>query len=246
MSRRFVIKSALIIGGTLLLIDAAIMAVVANFNSGVIITSIAALVLLLCGVFFNRIFKIKWFTYSFGIGFILSAGMIIFIAVYGKADNVTFTEDAVIVLGAGIKGEQVTLPLAYRLDKAVDYHKKNPNALIILSGGQGFQESITEALAMERYLLNRGVTKDKIIKEEESTSTYTNLVNSKKILDGYFDDDYIVALITNDFHIFRTTSVAKKIGLDSTHYHAKIKWYTIPTNYLRECAAIAKTWILGT
>lgn len=245
MKWKLILKFLSITVGILLLINTAIMAVIANFNLGVVFSGILAIGLLLCGVFLEKLFKIKWLLYTLGIAFGLFISLVTFIAVYGQNDNVTYAEDAVIVLGAGIRGEQVTSALAYRLDKAVEYSHKNPDAVIVVSGGQGFQETITEALAMEKYLINRGVAKAKIIKEENATSTYTNFSNSQEILDGYFKRPYKIALITNDFHIYRATRIAKTIGLDCTHYHAEILWYTIPGNYLRESAAVIKTWLMG-
>lgn len=236
------IKYALLAVGVLLLAYTAVLAVIANFNAGVIITAAVSVVLILYGAFFDRLRTIKWLARVFVIGLGALACLTAFIAIYGRADNVTYTEDAVIVLGAGIRGEQVTLPLAYRLDKAVEYSKKNPDAVIVVSGGQGFQEDIPEALAMERYLISKGVGEERIVREENSTSTYTNFTYSKEILDQLFDGDYKTAFITNNFHIYRATLTAKAAGLDSTHYHAKIQWYLIPVSYLRECAAVMKTW----
>lgn len=170
--------------------------------------------------------------------------MMLFIHFYGKNDNISYQEDAVIVLGAGIKGEKVMKMLAYRLDKAVEYSERNPGAVIIVSGGQGRREDIPEALAMERYLIDKGIAKERIIKEDKSTSTYENLIFSKKILDERFETPYKLAIITNGFHIFRAAGMAERLGLDITHLHAEIDWYYIPYNYLRECAAIAKMWLL--
>lgn len=175
-------------------------------------------------------------------GFII---MILFLAVYGKTDNATYNEDAVIVLGAGVKGEYVTPLLAYRLLKAVDFSKRNPNAVIIVSGGQGPDEDISEALAMERYLIARGVPPEKIIKEDASTSTYENLLFSKEILDSIFGDSYKVTVVTNDFHIFRAAGIAGKLGLTATHLHSNTKWSTMPLNYTRECLALVKFWVFG-
>ena len=237
------IKTALLTGGILLFINTVIMAVVANFNISIIIGIVVSAALILYGVFFNSLYNVKWLTYTVITGFALFICLALFIAVYGSKDNVTYSEDAVIVLGAGIKGELVSDPLARRLDKAVEYHAKNPAAPIVVSGGQGFEETITEALAMERYLISKGIPKDKIIKEEKSTSTNTNFNNSKEILDKYFDRQYKIVFITNDFHIYRAARLAKAAGFSYTHYHAKINRRTVPMTYLRECAAVIAAWV---
>ena len=64
------------------------------------------------------------------------------------------TEKIIIVLGAGLKGDTPSLALERRLEKAAEYMNKNGNAIAIVSGGQGKGETISEAQAMENYLLN--------------------------------------------------------------------------------------------
>lgn len=215
-----------------------------NFSVGHIICAAFSCAVILCGVFFERLVKLKWLTYGVLAFCGMAAAFMLFLFVYGVNDNVSFKEDAVIVLGAGIRGERVSLLLALRLDKAVEYYRRNP-VPVIVSGGQGIQEDITEALAMERYLVERGVPQSAIIKEDKATSTYENLLHSKKILDGMLTVPCKTAVITNDFHIFRTASLAKGLGLDVSHYHANTVWYSMPLNYTRECLAVCKMWLLG-
>lgn len=83
--------------------------------------------------------------------------------------------DYIIVLGAGIKGEQVTPLLASRIDQGIEILKKNPKALLIMSGGQGKGEDIPEGEAMARYAINKGIDESKIIIEDKSTNTKENL-----------------------------------------------------------------------
>lgn len=239
------IKAILLILGILTLAFAVASVFLVNFNFGIIIIFGISCVLISYGLFFEKLVKLKWVTYSILAVFVLFLTMILFIGFYGGADNATFDEDVAIVLGAGVRGEQVSQMLAYRLDKAAEYSAKNPKAVIVVSGGQGPQEDITEALAMERYLLDKGVAKERIIKEEDATSTYENFLYSKKILDEMFDRPYNTVIITNGFHIFRAVKLAKILELDVTHYHAKIEWYSVTISYSRECLATLKMWLLG-
>ena len=87
------------------------------------------------------------------------------------------------MLGAGLKGDTPSLALERRLEKAAEYMNKNGNAIAIVSGGQGKGETISEAQAMENYLLNHGIREDRIIKEDNSTSTYENFEYSKLMMD---------------------------------------------------------------
>lgn len=87
----------------------------------------------------------------------------------------------ILVLGSKIYGENVSPLLAKRLDKAINIYKQNFNKpLIIVSGGQGKDEIVSEAVAMKKYLLYKGISEYNIILEYKSTSTYENMLFSKK------------------------------------------------------------------
>lgn len=241
---------AIFITGIILSVYGAFMASVSNFNLGIVLTGLIAIGVLLWGIFYEKIKKVtrngvlKWVKMGVVTVVCIEALVVGFIAVYGNCDNVTYNEDAVIVLGAGIRGDRVTVPLARRLNSAIEYHKKNPEALIVVTGGQGYQESVTEAYAMEKYLLERGVDKTKIVKEEKATSTGENMRFSKEILDEMTDGEYSVAVITNKFHIYRGVCIAKMEGFENVHHMgAEIKWYNVIPCYLRESLAVMKMWV---
>ena len=181
-----------------------------------------AAILVLCGI----VFAIT------GIGFL---------HFYGTNDNVTYDEDAVIILGAGIKGERLSLTLKYRLDKGLEYIALNPDAKIIVTGGKGPGEGITEAEAMRRYLTSQGIANSRIIIEDKATSTYENLMYSSEFLS---EGDEVV-IVTDGFHIFRGVSMAKKFGLEPTHLHSKSYIPQLPLNFVRELAAVMKMFVLG-
>ena len=160
------------------------------------------------------------------------------IAAYGRRDNITFDEDAVIVLGKGLDGDKVPPNLAKRLDKAIEYHEKNPKALIVVSGGKGSDEKLSEAQAMYDYLISKGMPEEIIIIEDKSTTTYENFIFSTDILKERMGEDYSVAFISNRFHIWRAERLAKSLGINATHMGAGLEWHTVPANYLREISVI--------
>ncbi len=225
--------------------------VLSNMNLGVAAIVLMGAVFLLCGIFYEKIKELtqrgilKYLKIFAIAAFIAELVFTVGLALYGERDNVTYKEQAVIVLGAGIRGDKVTLPLKLRLDKAIEYSKKNPDGIIVVSGGQGFQESVTEAYAMEKYLTENGVSPDKIIKEEKATSTNENMRFSKDILDSKFDEPYEIAVISNGFHIYRGVAIAHEEGFENvTHMHAGLQWYNVLPCYIRESIAVLKLWIL--
>ena len=140
------------------------------------------------------------------------------------------------------------LPLKLRLDKALEYHEKNPDALIIVSGGQGYGEDVTEAFAMKRYLVQNGVPEEIVVEEDKATSTSENMKYSKEILEndfGYTADNIKIAFVTNNFHVFRSIKLAQLAGFYNTTYlHTSLQWYNYIPNYIRETLAIFKMWLL--
>lgn len=215
---------------------------------GILFTYIAGLFFLLCGVFYNFLCKkIPLVLRCVVAGcVVLEIAFIAFLNIYGSVDSVTYKEDAVIVLGAGVQGEKVSLTLKNRLDRAVEYYSVNPHAVIVVSGGQGYGEDITEALAMERYLLENGIPDENIIKEENATSTAENFKFSKELLDEYFNRPYTVAYITNDFHIYRAGLIASSQGFrNATYCHSSAPFYMVITNGIRESLAVMYQWVFA-
>lgn len=235
--------------GLALIIYGVILSMMSNFNTGILMIFALGGLFIIYGLFYKRLDRyaaVRVISRLVIATLCAEAILVGFIAYSGVHDNVSYNEDAVIVLGAGIHGDRVSLPLKRRLDKALEYHEKNPSAIIVVTGGKGFQETVTEAEAMEKYLLGKGAEPECIIKEENATSTNENMRFTKEILDSRFDGDYSVAVITNNFHIYRSVSIAKNEGFtEVTHLHAGLEWYNLMPCYLRETLAVLKLWILG-
>ena len=229
--------------GGLLLGNTALMMTIANLNFGLLPVAMLGTALLVYGLFFEKLPFRRLISGVLAFGLSVIIAFTSFLALYGRNDNATYNEKTVIVLGCGIRGERVSVGLAKRLNKAYEYHLQNPDAVIIVSGGQGPQEDISEALAMKRYLVSKGVPEDRIIMEDKSTSTITNFKYSHEIMKEKGLPDDSVVFVTNGYHVYRGASYAKAEGLTVTHLGTDIIWYTIPMNYLREMLAVMKMWV---
>lgn len=117
--------------------------------------------------------------------------------------------DYVIVLGAQVRGEIPSRALRRRLDRALEYVRENPGTVLILSGGQGPDEGISEAECMRRYLTEKGIQEDRMLLEAKSTNTRENLAFSGDLLDKEKDH---VGLLTNNFHVYRAMMLARRQG----------------------------------
>jgi len=117
--------------------------------------------------------------------------------------------DYVIVLGAGIRGTTPTRPLRYRIQTAYDYMMKNPDTILIASGGKGWDEQISEAECIRNVLVEMGLDENRILLEDKSKDTEENIRNSYELI---VDKESQVGVVTNSFHIWRAVEIAKSQG----------------------------------
>lgn len=150
--------------------------------------------------------------------------------------------DYVIVLGAQVRGERVTKSLAKRLDAAYDYLVENENTKVVCTGGQGNGENVSEAFAEKRYLMEKGITEDRIIMEDKSTSTYENLKFSLEIIEN---KDADIAIVTNNFHVYRAVMLGEHVGFKNLSGIAGKSDNRLLLNYMvREGLALFKEIIV--
>jgi len=180
----------------------------------------------------------------FIISFIIIEGLII----RAGSTRDTETPDYVVILGAGLNGDVPSLTLSQRLKASLELLEVLPEETrIVVSGGQGPGETITEAEAMKSYLVRHGISEDRIIKEDKSTSTEENLVFSRKLIREIDSKENLkITIVTSNFHMFRSNALAKEVGFDDVQsWSAPIHSYLIPTYYVREYLAIINSLILN-
>ena len=166
------------------------------------------------------------------------SGMMLYAANRTPPANTT-----VIVLGCKVNGTVPSLMLDKRLQAAQIYLQNNPQAVCIVSGGQGEGESISEAQAMKNYLLNSGIEANRIFEENQSTNTEENIRFSKSILQQNHLLEQ-VAIVTDGFHELRAGIIAKKQGLAPYSVSSNTPWFTFSAYYVRELFALMQELIL--
>ncbi|MBQ4312769.1 MAG: YdcF family protein [Clostridia bacterium] len=150
----------------------------------------------------------------------------------------------VIVLGCKIHGDQPSRMLKDRLDVAYDYLAAHPQAHCIVTGGQGDDEDYAEAEIMQRYLIERGISAERIIAETQSTSTRENLENAAALLEQYNCHKETV-VVSDRFHQYRAQLIAKDVGLDPFALNVETRWYLAMHYWFREMAGIARIALIG-
>lgn len=164
------------------------------------------------------------------------------------ADESDEPVSAVIVLGAGVNGETPSLTLRTRIDAAAAYLEEHPDVPVILSGGQGPGEAITEAECMRRALVRRGVDESRLYPEERSTSTQENLRYSRAILEELgVDPARRVAIVTSDFHLCRARLMwGGDTAAVPAHLPSTLYFQCLTVNYfIREAFGLAAYFVYG-
>jgi uncharacterized SAM-binding protein YcdF (DUF218 family) len=221
------------------------------FNVGTILPIVIGVFLIILSYLkLKGVRLIKNVYFSRGISICLILFIISFVVVEAFIWSSTKDErntkvDFVVLLGAGLKGDRITATFMNRMENCVKYLKVNPEIRVIVSGGQGIGETISEAEAMKRYLTEKGIKEDRILEEDKATSTFENFKYSKIVLNQNLGDkDYKIMIITNDFHMFRAKMLAKRCGFIAYGMPAKTWWGVFPNSCIREYFAVIKSFLI--
>lgn len=153
----------------------------------------------------------------------------------------------VVVLGAAVYGDQPSLTLVRRLEGTLDYLKRYPESVAIVSGGMGPGETVTEARAMHDWLLQRGVAEERIVQEPQATSTQENLSYSFALIRERGDEpDGNVAIVSSAYHLYRAKALARLQGVEAAGVAAPWGYPLVMLNYfIREAFGVTRLWVFG-
>ena len=211
------ISSILILFSILFLINGIILTKKGSITAGVYILYTLGISFFTYGHFYTQIN----FLTSDGILFYFKILVFIGLAVYilimifilsNAKTTANYTEDIIIILGAGVINGNPTKALENRLKSCIEYYKKNKHINIIVTGGLTRQKDTTESAVMKDYLVANGIPSKIIFEENYSQSTKENYVFSNNIIAEFGLKHNSVAFITNSFHIFRGKVYANFCG----------------------------------
>ncbi len=194
------------------------------------------------GRFFEMFLENTVSSYVFYLECILLGTIII--AVKAAKHIPAFDKDYIIIHGCQIRKDgTLTKLLQSRADRAIEFAKLQKEAtgkdiIFVPSGGKGNDEIISEGEAIKRYLLENGISEDKIIKEDDSASTEENVkLAMDKMRDNFGSDGYKAAFATTNYHVFRTGMLADKMGLKAEGIGSSTKAYFWINAFVREFIA---------
>lgn len=182
-----------------------------------------------------------WLTFipafSLYLGVLFGAGLVGYLRVVCLRSR---HADTLVILGAGLhNGDQIGRVLGARLDTALAFAKRQDHPVtLVVTGGQGPDEALSEAAAMAAYLTQHGYPAERIIQETAATNTRTNLINSQKLWWRLPHQGGRVVLITNGYHLFRTRLLAHQLGIHAGGYPAPTRPGYIVIGWAREFLAL--------
>lgn len=148
--------------------------------------------------------------------------------------------DVAIVLGAALWNDRPSPGLRERLDVALRLAEDGVVDRIIVSGGLDANgATITEAEGMKAYLVERGMPAEAIVEEREATSTYENMLFSKRIMEREGWSRPII--VTHQYHGARAMDIARFVGLPDAALalaDSRVMW--MPWHKARETLAFTK------
>ena len=151
--------------------------------------------------------------------------------------------DVIVVHGAGLINGEVGPLLGSRIKGAIDaWHDEEalrPGVpLLVMSGGQGPDEPVSEARAMADYAIAHGIPAERILLEDRSTTTRTNIAYTRDLLAEIGMENPQVLLVTSSFHAVRTAILASDMGVPWAVAPARTAWFYIVNAWLREYIAV--------
>lgn len=158
-------------------------------------------------------------------------------------NNTLQGDETLVVLGSQVRTTGPSLMTIYRLEAAMDALEKHPDMVCVLSGGQGPDEPWSEAQGMCDYMVDKGISKDRIYLEDKSTNTRENLSFSLKVIEENGLNKKI-AIVSNDFHVYRAGRIAKRLNIENSLLPGKSIFLLFPAFYIRELYAIFADWFV--
>ena len=167
---------------------------------------------------------------------ILACAALLFFIVKITAGSFIRTEGLArnaIVLGLALENGKPTEDLLARLDAAEKYAGENPEAVLILTGGNPDESGKTEAEVMRDLLAQRGIPEERMILEDRAETTKDNFRNTAELT----DPGEPVVLITSSYHMDRAVQTAKSAGFtrilrlparsSAVYFGANVMWEAV-------------------
>lgn len=179
--------------------------------------------------------------------FVVCFGILEVLVLSGARDVLRGEPQIMVVLGCQVKPWGPSELLQNRLDKALEYWREHTDITIVVSGGQGNDEHVSEAQCMYDYLTEHGVDGNQILMEDKSRNTWENVRYTQALLEEKGLDASQILVVSNGFHLTRAKMLWARawkgeytlstLAAPSTHLPSRLKMY------VREPFALVKSFV---
>lgn len=180
---------------------------------------------------------------------LLCFGTLLVGILHGSYDQIKGEPDTMLILGCQVMPWGPSILLQDRLDEAINYLKEHPDMTVIVSGGQGPDEHISEAKCMKEVLMRAGIPAEQILLEDQSHNTFQNIVYSARLMRAAeIDIKDGVLVVSNGFHLTRVRMLWERVtgegeylstlAAPSSHIPSRLRMY------IREPLALVKSYVL--
>lgn len=166
----------------------------------------------------------------------------------GGQDELHGEPKIMLILGCKVEPWGPSVLLQDRLDTALAYLADHPDMTVVVAGGKGDDEHMSEARCMYEYLTGRGVDESRVFLEDQSRNTLQNFRFSRALLEelGHDVAQEGVLVVSNGFHLTRARMLAGRVGFSdvstlaapSSHLPSRIHMF------FREPLALVKSFFL--
>lgn len=177
---------------------------------------------------------------------VLSELALLGVVLCGRSSRITAQPQTVVVLGANLWDHKPSPILMERLECAAAYLNEHPDTRVVVTGGMGDDEPVSEASCMAQALEARGVAAERILLEDAARNTYENLKFTKRLLEDRGLSTQGLLVVSSDAHLARTRLLARRVGLDIDTLAAPMSGALTYRCYfcLRESAALVKSFLM--
>ena len=121
--------------------------------------------------------------------------------------------DAIVVLGAAQYQGKPSPVLKARLDHAIELYRDSIAPALILTGGVGVGDTLSEAEVGRRYAMKAGVPRARILIEQAGISTEQSMRTVARLM--HSRGMHSAVMVSDPFHMLRLRILARRLGIQA-------------------------------
>ena len=138
------------------------------------------------------------------------ASVVVAVALTGAHDQAT-SADAIAVLGAAQYNGRPSPVFRARLDHAAALYQRGYAPVVLVTGGVGTGDTVSESEVGRRYLTRAGLPENAVVALPAGSSTASSIASVAQWLAAR--DNHRVLLVSDGFHMLRLRILATRRGL---------------------------------